>query len=59
MSDHHFIRSAFVGLCVAMFSLSSCSISDNPATPIEQVKQHEAWTQELIDSLNNAPQIKS
>ena len=59
MSDHHYIRSALVGLCVAMFSLSSCSISDNPATPIEPVKQHEAWTQELIDSLNNAPQIKS
>ena len=39
---------------------TACSNSDNPAVgPVKPVVQHEAWTQELIDSLNKNPEAKA
>lgn len=39
--------------------LTSCSSNDNPVVnPVTPVVKHEAWTQELIDALNQNPEAK-
>ena len=51
------MRIAIIAMCAVMISLTSCQ-TDNPVDPDGPVK-HEAWTQELIDSLDKAPEVKA
>ena len=38
---------------------TACSSNDNPVVdPVKPVVQHEAWTQELIDALDQNPEAK-
>jgi hypothetical protein len=40
-------------------AFTACSSNDNPVVaPVAPVVQHEAWTQELIDALNQNPEAK-
>ena len=50
------MRIAIIAMCAVMISLTSCQ-TDNPVDPY--VPKHEAWTQELIDSLDKAPEVKA
>ena len=50
------MRVAIIAMCAAMMTLTSCQ-TENPVDPYVPVK-HEAWTQELIDSLDKAPEVR-
>ena len=53
------VLAAILTLCGTTTLLTSCSVSDNPISITEPVKQREAWTQELIDALDKDPEAKA
>ena len=53
------VIAAILVICGTTMTFTSCSSNDNPVVdPVTPIVQHEPWTQELIDALNQDPEAK-